>query len=105
LESSLSRRASSLFAAWSAPRLSCHSRCKPACDQSVLGIDGAIAALGTARLVAGPLDTKAPLLERGLSVAPEAFAAASVAASFAGSSAAMKALVTALSIWTPTLRQ
>ena len=45
---------------------------KPARDQSVIGIDSAIAALGTARLVAGPLDTEAPLLERGLSVALQA---------------------------------
>src|SRR6266849_5797812 len=34
-----------------------------ACDESVLGVDGAIAALGTLRLVAGALGGQTPLAE------------------------------------------
>jgi hypothetical protein len=75
-------------------------------NKPVVGIDGAIAAFGTARLVARPLDAEAPLLECGLSVALKAPGRGQSGGDLAGSSAAMNALVTASSIWMPpTLRQ
>src|SRR5208283_232575 len=42
-----------------------------ASDQAVVGIDGAVAALGAARFVACPLDAEAPLSERGLAIGLE----------------------------------
>src|SRR5208283_2473114 len=42
-----------------------------ASDQAVVGIDGAVAALGAARFVACPLDAEAPLPERGLAIGLE----------------------------------
>src|SRR5208282_6698446 len=42
-----------------------------ASDQAVVGIDGAVAALGAARFVACPLDAETPLPERCLAVGLE----------------------------------
>src|SRR5208283_2348670 len=42
-----------------------------ASDQAVVGIDGAVAALGAARFVACPLDAETPLPERGLTIGLE----------------------------------
>ena len=39
--------------------------------QAVVGIDGAVAALGAARFVACPLDAETPLPERGLAIGLE----------------------------------
>jgi hypothetical protein len=72
-------------------------------DEPVVGIYGAIAALGEACHVARPLDAEPPVLERGLAIHLSCSAAASVAVIFAGSSAAMKARATASSICTPPM--
>ena len=74
--------------------------------ETVFGIDGAIAALGALGFVARAFRREPPWLERRLAIRLESLGGGEAAVSLAGSSAAMKAFVTASSIWTPpTLRQ
>ena len=71
--------------------------------QPVVGVDGAVAALGALRFVGCSLHPEPPLLQGDSRSLSSRSAAPRVAASPAGSRAAMNAYVTASSIWMPPI--
>lgn len=74
-------------------------------DQTVLGLDLAVAALGALGLIGGALELQAPLAQRGVVVGLERSAACSAAFTPAGVSAASSAPATAWSICPPPTRR